>query len=370
MPPREPPPPPPSKVRKKAPRAPLPARVSAWLREHPRATRGIVAGFGVLCAFGLFTAVARSYGWTPREPFMRNAPEVDEAMRDLDSGQAESAEQKLARYLDTGYCGADSGMHVSSLVRKRPNGTFDLGLTLFALGERFGRRFGEEELGDGGSNETQLHERRLREIRCALVLVEAIAADPDVPIDLRARAYYLAGNLHFLAGQYEDAVKEYDRALALIPGFAPDAALDAIGRDAAHNRALALRRIEDRKDAGQDSPPDAPPDAQPDAGEDAPDGDNGNDGSSGEDGGQGDSGQGDGGGDGGDGDGGAEAGPGDSGVPASPDAAPPQPATPDGGLRADQDERLLEELGEAPSYQEQEAKARANQRRSRSMEDK
>ena len=52
------------------------------------------------------------------------------------------------------------------------------------------------------------------------LVVRAIAADPEVPAELRARARYLAGNLEFLRKKYEDAVKEYDQALALVPGLA------------------------------------------------------------------------------------------------------------------------------------------------------
>ncbi len=90
-----------------------------------------------------------------------------------------------------------------------------------------------------------------------------------MPIDLRARAHYLAGNLEFLRREYQSAVDAYDGALKLIPGLPNDAG-DGIGRDAAWNRAIALRRIEDedkKKDAGQDGSPDAQPDAPPDASE-------------------------------------------------------------------------------------------------------
>ena len=44
-----------------------------------------------------------------------------------------------------------------------------------------------------------------------------VAADASLPIDLRARAFYLAGNLEFLRGDYESAVKSYDASLELIP---------------------------------------------------------------------------------------------------------------------------------------------------------
>ena len=54
----------------------------------------------------------------------------------------------------------------------------------------------------------------------------------------------------FLRAKYEEAVKEYDLALTLVPGLFEEAGGDGIGRDAAWNRAIALRRIEEQKDAG------------------------------------------------------------------------------------------------------------------------
>src|SRR5262249_27861317 len=176
-------------------------------------------------------------------------------------------EEALEKYLGTGAC-ADGGLGVSDAIHKKPNGTFDLGLTLFSLGERFGHRFGEEELGKDDPGEAQLMEQRSAEIDCALPLVKAIAGDPTVPAELRARAYYLAGNLEFLRKKYEEAVKNYDLALAIVPGLYEEAGGDGIGRDAAWNRAIALRRIEDQKDAGQDGAD----------GSDGADGDDGSDG--------------------------------------------------------------------------------------------
>src|SRR5262249_52082955 len=143
--------------------------------------------------------------------------------------------------------------------------------------------------------------------------------DPSVPADLRARAFYLAGNLEFLRRKYEEAVLHYDKALAIIPGLYEEAGGDGIGRDASWNRAIALRRIQDQRDAGND--------ASDDASNDAPDGNDGDDGSDGADGNDGapDSGE-----DGGDNDkpdsgdnkpdsGGSDGGQGDAGGDASPD---------------------------------------------------
>jgi len=77
-----------------------------------------------------------------------------------------------------------------------------------------------------------------------------------LPLDLRAQAYYLLGNLEFLRREYEAAVTSYDRSLTLIPGDDAQTA-PAVGRDAAHNRALALRLRDENK------PPPENPDAGP-----------------------------------------------------------------------------------------------------------
>jgi tetratricopeptide (TPR) repeat protein len=318
---------------------------------------------------GLAAAAVACNGWDPRSPFERNSPEVDEALQELDAGRLQPAGERLERYLGTGPCSADAGLSLPPSIRQKPSGSFDLGLTLFALGEQFGQRFGDEERSDGGSpREQALAEKRKLEVECALLVVRAIAFDRSVPVDLRARAYYLAGNLEFLLKKYEEAVKEYDQALGLIPGLHPEAGGDGIGRDAAWNRAIALRRQEDQPDAGNDAN-DSGSDAG-DAGNDGSDGSSGNDGGSGKDaGGDQDAGKDhpDAGQDGGqpppEKDGGDDEDGGSS--PPSPPPAASQSATPQ------QDNRILEQLEQAPSYQGQEAKQRAANRRGRpTMEDK
>jgi hypothetical protein len=105
-------------------------------------------------------------------------------------------------------------------------------------------------------------------------VVQELVARPSVPVELRAQGYYLLGNLEFLRREYDAAVKGYDHALTLVPGDdAPDAL--SVGRDAAHNRALALRLREENKpppknpDAGPQDPGDggSPPDEPPPPGD-------------------------------------------------------------------------------------------------------
>ncbi|WP_437924971.1 hypothetical protein WMF37_38980 [Sorangium sp. So ce291] len=349
------------------------ADLAGFFARHGRV---LAIGLAAACLTGAaFSAASGCSGWDPTSPFERNAPAVDQAIRDLDAGNLESAEQALESYLGTGAC-SDAGIGLPDSVRQKPNGSFDLGLTLFHLAERYGHRFGDEGLADGGPEQEQNDALRGIEIDCALTLVKAIAADPSVPADLRARARYLSGNLEFLRRKYEDAVKYYDQALAIIPGLFEEAGGDGIGRDAAWNRAIALRRIEEQKDA---APPDAEPDAEPDAGDDGGEQDAGDDGGeqdAGDDGGEQDAGD-----DGGEQDAGDDGGDQDQSPDAGPQDQPPDASQPDQPEQpreepqeqpqsGRQDDRVLDQLEEAPTYQEQEAKSRAGMRRGRAMEDK
>ena len=304
-------------------------------------------------------------GWDPSRPFEREAPAVNKAIVALgDAGDATTAATLLQDYLSTGAC-SEGNIGTPPSVRGKSRGSFDLGLALFRIGEGYGGRFGDEEADGGGDQAARA--ARTAQIDCALRLVKAIADDDTQPIELRARARYLEGNLHFLGGEYEEAVSAYDKALTLAPGFADGG--DAVGRDAAWNRAIALRRIEDKKnDGGKDGGGDGAADGGG--------GDGGGDGAA--DGGGGDGGSdGGGGGDGGAGgkppppqDGGKAGGQGpDAGEPPPPNAgqdasAPPPPP------KESQDDRVLDQLENAPTFQQEAAKKQAQQRRVRGVLDK
>ena len=170
-------------------------------------------------------------------------------------------------------------------------------------------------------------------------------------IDLRARSLYLQGNLAFLDGAYEEAVRAYDRALVLAPGEADSG--DPVGRDSAWNRSIALRRIDDEKkdagsDAGSDAGQDASRDGAPgpnDAGRDAA-----REAAAHDDAGR---------------DSGAEP------PPEPPDAGNDRPDTgpPPPPPSTNEDERMLDQLESAPTLQQEEAK-RAGKKRVRGMADK
>ncbi len=322
------------------------------LRERSRSL--VRAGLATSALFGMVAAC----GWNPSRPFEREAPEVKLAIGYLDGGDATLAAKALEDYLSTGPC-AESNIGTPDLLKKRPNGTFDLGLSLFKIGEAYGRRFGEEEQ-DGGQDDKQ-KAMRGEQVGCAIRVLSAIAADESVPLELRARARYLEGNLNFLDGHYEEAVAAYDKALGLAPGEEDGG--DPVGRDAAWNRAIAQKRIQDKKDAGQDSGHDGG-DAASEGGKDGG-GEAGKDsgGDSGDQGGK-DSGGPDGGNDSGQNPDSSEP---DSGPPPpkpQEDAGPPPPP------RATEDERMLDQLENAPTVQQEAAKKMAAHRRVRGMADK
>jgi hypothetical protein len=322
-------------------------------------------------AAALALVLPAACGWNPAKPFERNAPAVEQAIAQLDAGEAGAAAQLLESYLQTGAC-AEGQIGTPERAGQLPNATFDLGLALFHLAERYGRRFGDEEVfGEAGPTPEQQTEAQLRsdQIDCASKLLRAIAASPDLPLELKARASYLEGNLEFLRRGYQAAVNAYDEALKVVPGVPEDAG-DGIGRDAAWNRAVALQRIEEenQRDAGKDAEPDqSGQDAgSPDGGEDGPQ-DGPPDSAEGK----------------------PEAGPPDGGggedsgnKDAQPDGPSPDPqnqqpeaGAPEGSTQpppenSSQDERMLDMLEAAPTVQLQDAKNRASRRRTRGMVDK
>ena len=287
--------------------------------------------------------------------FERDSPQVHDAIDAIDAGDAGAAVSLLQEYLSTGKC-ENGNIGTPSNVRERPNAAFDLGLGLFKIAERFGRRFEDAPVErDGGlapAEEADLA-KRSAEVECALRIVRLTAGDPSVPIELRARAFYLAGNLEFLRHEYKDAVTSYDASLRLVPGLPEDAG-DGIGRDAAYNRAIALRRIEDsERDAG---PPDASPDASPDSGpnedgEDSGTPDAGND--------QGQDGGADGGGEQDSNDGGGPPDAGEDGGGQEPQNDKDQRDEKQQQPSVSQDERLLDQLENAPTFQEHDARRAA-----------
>jgi Ca-activated chloride channel family protein len=337
------------------------------VRLHPGLAKSgapLAVVLGIMLPFG-FAALTSCEGGL-KEPFIRRAPDVQKALSAVDAGDAGAAVDLLERYLSTGKC--ESGnIGTPDSIRTRHNAAFDLGLALFQVAEKFGGRFGEPSAPVNAQQDPaarQLLAQRSEQVECALRVVLALGDLPDASIEFRARANYLAGNLYFLREEYKNAVKSYDLALRLIPGIPGDKG-DAIGRDSAWNRALALERSErEPPDAGQDGGQQNPGDggANNDAGDNKkPDAGNNPDG-------------------------------GDSKKPDKPEDKPQQPDAGDGkGQQPDagvppeppkqdqptpreaqnQDDRVLDELEQTPSLHEHMAKENAQHRRGTvRMEDK
>jgi Ca-activated chloride channel homolog len=306
-----------------------------------------------------------------RDPFLRKAPTVQEAIRAYDAGEVTVAVQKLTEYLSTGPC-AQGAIGTPDTVRTRPNASYDLGLALFSVAERFGDPFARAAQPTPGQPPDPSG-RRAQEIACARQIVGIVRGDPKNPVSLRAHASFLAGNLELLGGAYREAVRAYDEALRLVP--ARDDTGDAIARRAAHNRAIALRLAEEAEreppDAGSPEPPEpgadgGPDDRRTDGGKPdpsrSPDGDEGDpdpadddapkqepepeekDGKDGK-----------------------EPRPDEPQAHPEPPAAEPEPREPSA---ASQDERMLDALEQAPTVQQEAARRRGRARRVVGMEDK
>jgi len=126
---------------------------------------GKVAAKSAAATLGLLLILAWVFagcGFDPSRPFDRQAPEVKRAVAIIDGGDAAAAVPLLEEYLATGSC-ADGGFGVPDKVRQRPFASLALGVALFHMGERFGRRFGEEER--GGEAGLSPAEERLAELR-------------------------------------------------------------------------------------------------------------------------------------------------------------------------------------------------------------
>lgn len=184
--------------------------------------------------------------------FSRYSPDVDEALANIASHDAGDAHAGLAEYLNTGKCKAGE-IGTPETLRQFPNAAYDLGLALFDLSERFGGKLGQPPSND--PNAAAVLAKRSREVDCALRVTRLVAFTEANPVELRAKAFFLSGNLEFLRHDYGNAVSSYDDALRLIPGgLAADLQLD-FAADAAFNRAIALR-LQEEEEKNKPKPPD------------------------------------------------------------------------------------------------------------------
>jgi len=183
------------------------------------------------------------------QPFIRHSPAVDDAIHALDAGDPATASDVLETYLSTGKC-EKGELGAPESVHTKPNASFDLGIALFRVAERFGGKLGDDKKAPNPGQPDPTDKIR-EEVDCALRVVRVVASDSSAPVDLRAEAEYLTGNLEFLRGKYEDAVSAYDAAIKLSPGDPKEK--DSIGGRAAWNRSIALRRLDDEQKKKPDS---------------------------------------------------------------------------------------------------------------------
>lgn len=211
----------------------------------------------------------------PRVEEARGALEASIATNDADLAAARMQLEEVLQWR----CETDGG---KDLVVERPNASVDLGLLLFRISELVGRRFGEEEMMDAEGEEAEgIAAARAAQLDCAHLLLLELANDPATPKDIALRARYLLGNFQFLSRRYKEAIAEYDEVLLAHParGDDPPGEVgapkddDAVARDAAWNRAIALKRLHDR-DAGADADSGQDGDADGDAGDADADGRN------------------------------------------------------------------------------------------------
>lgn len=314
--------------------------------------------------------------------FERKSPVVEEALQKLEAGAADQAVELLTSYLETGPC-QEGVIGAGERARSQGDASFDLGLAFLdrpttTSNDDAGAHLTTPSPLSGvlppsasGAPTPSAPDPRLE---CALRVLAPVAEADFHPPGLRARAYYLMGNIAFRREDFDSAVDSYGRGLLLSPG-AEDSAVDRIGRDLAFNRAIALLRAkekreqqekerqnqeendkddqseeEDRKEPDEkdqdpkDQPPPDEPDDKPQDQAEPQQGEQGNEDKpdpQGED--QPDS---------------------KSEESSVPDEAPAPPAS------VSQDERILDQLEQAPTLQKHDAARRAGQGRRSAMEDK
>lgn len=202
--------------------------------------------------------------------FERKSPVVEEAIAALQAGEHDKATELLTNYLETGAC-QEGVIGIGSRGRAYPDASFDLGLAFVA--EPKGPTPPAGAPAPGANPAAQPADPALPglglpdpalgavpgappsaapgaapspNLDCALRVLAPIADAESESAALRARAFYLMGNVEVLRGNYDAAIVSYKKGLRLAPGL-PEGQGDPIGRDLAHNHAVALKLLEEKK---------------------------------------------------------------------------------------------------------------------------
>lgn len=210
--------------------------------------------------------------------FERESPVVNEAIELLNTDNPEKASQLLIEYLETGPC-EEGVIGAGDRARKLRDASFDLALSFSDLSSdspaapAAGAPSAPTQPAPGapqnpgasppvgGLPSDAEPPAPSPAVDCALRILGVISGDPNSSAALRARAFYVAGNLEMRRENFEDAVVSYDAGLLYAPGVTKEqlekgplagTTADLIGISIAHNRALALRLREEKEKQEQE----------------------------------------------------------------------------------------------------------------------
>ena len=193
--------------------------------------------------------------------FERESPAVNEAIDALKTTNGQEASQLLIEYLKTGPC-EEGVIGAGERARQLGDASFDLALAFAALsgpklpapsplGSAPPQPLTNGPTSNNGPAPNAPSPESLATIDCALRMLAPLGGNKELATALRARSYYLAGNLDLLREEFAAAVSSYDLALLLAPG-APEGQGDPIGISIAYNRSLALRLLREKEEKEED----------------------------------------------------------------------------------------------------------------------
>jgi|GEM_PF-172492 len=221
--------------------------------------------------------------------FERDSPQVEEARAALKAGDGKKAVEILTQYLELGQC-EEGVIGFGARAKSYPNASFDLGLAFGADNKPAAPGLppaSPGQPGPGPASPTQPGTTQpgpnatppiaglglpgqsspalpgvglpggapaaapKPELDCALRLLAPLADSESESAALRARALYVMGQVEMKRENFEAAADAYTRGLRFVPAE-PEGQGDAIGRDLAFNRAVALSRALEKEKQEQE----------------------------------------------------------------------------------------------------------------------